>query len=46
MAIHPQQPSGMPYQRYRAFPPVDLPDRTWPEPAYDPGSALAVDRPP
>jgi 2-isopropylmalate synthase len=30
MAIHPQQPSGMPYQRYRAFPPVDLPDRTWP----------------
>jgi 2-isopropylmalate synthase len=30
MAIHPQQPSGMPYQRYRAFPPIDLPDRTWP----------------
>ncbi len=30
MAIHPQQPSGMPYQRYRAFPPVELPDRTWP----------------
>jgi 2-isopropylmalate synthase len=31
MAIHPQQPSRMPYQRYRAFPPVDLPDRTWPD---------------
>jgi len=31
MAIHPQQPSGMPYQRYRAFPPIDLPDRTWPD---------------
>src|SRR5688500_19610207 len=25
-----QAPSGMPYQRYRAFPPIDLPDRTWP----------------
>ncbi|GAB3657876.1 2-isopropylmalate synthase [Nocardioides korecus] len=25
-----QQPSGMPFQRYRAFPPIDLPDRTWP----------------
>ncbi|QNN53331.1 2-isopropylmalate synthase [Nocardioides mesophilus] len=25
-----QQPSGMPHQRYRAFPPIDLPDRTWP----------------
>ncbi|CAN5891307.1 2-isopropylmalate synthase [soil metagenome] len=30
MAVHPQQPSGMPYQRYRAFSPIDLPDRTWP----------------
>ncbi|MBK5216700.1 MAG: hypothetical protein JJE02_03870, partial [Propionibacteriales bacterium] len=30
MAISPQQPSGMPHQRYRAFPPIDLPDRTWP----------------
>jgi len=30
MVIHPQQPSGMPYQRYRAFPPIDLADRTWP----------------
>ena len=27
---HQQQPSAMPYHRYRAFPPVDLPDRTWP----------------
>ena len=25
-----QQPSPMPQQRYRAFPPIDLPDRTWP----------------
>jgi 2-isopropylmalate synthase len=25
-----QQPSGMPFQRYRPFPPVDLPERTWP----------------
>jgi len=25
-----QQPSGMPHHRYRAFPPIDLPDRTWP----------------
>jgi 2-isopropylmalate synthase len=25
-----QQPSPMPYQRYKAFPPIDLPDRTWP----------------
>jgi 2-isopropylmalate synthase len=30
MAIHPQVPSGMPTSRYRAFPPVDIPDRTWP----------------
>ncbi len=26
----PQQPSGMPCHRYRAMPPVDLPDRQWP----------------
>jgi 2-isopropylmalate synthase len=26
----PQQPSGMPCQRYAPFQPVDLPDRTWP----------------
>jgi 2-isopropylmalate synthase len=25
-----QQPSPMPHRRYRAFPPIDLPDRTWP----------------
>jgi 2-isopropylmalate synthase len=25
-----QRPSGMPHHRYRAFPPIDLPDRTWP----------------
>jgi 2-isopropylmalate synthase len=26
-----QQPSGMPCHRYRPFPAVDLPDRTWPQ---------------
>src|SRR3712207_2753174 len=26
-----QQPSGMPFRRYRPFPPIDLPDRTWPD---------------
>ena len=25
-----QRPSRMPFHRYTAFPPVDLPDRTWP----------------
>ena len=25
-----QQPSPMPYHRYKAFEPVDVPDRTWP----------------
>ncbi len=25
-----QLPGGMPHDRYRAFPPIDLPDRTWP----------------
>ncbi|HEV7206705.1 MAG TPA: 2-isopropylmalate synthase [Jatrophihabitans sp.] len=29
-APSPQRPSGMPCHRYRAFPAVDLPDRTWP----------------
>jgi 2-isopropylmalate synthase len=29
-AVPTQQPSPMPYGRYRAFPPIDLPDRTWP----------------
>ncbi len=28
--VSPQQPSGMPFHRYRPFPPIDLPDRTWP----------------
>ncbi|USQ75732.1 2-isopropylmalate synthase [Ornithinimicrobium cryptoxanthini] len=27
---NPQQPSGMPFGRYSAYPAVDLPDRTWP----------------
>ncbi|WP_310528840.1 2-isopropylmalate synthase [Nocardioides sp.] len=27
---NPQQPSGMPHQRYEPFIPVDLTDRTWP----------------
>ncbi len=27
---NPQQPSGMPVDRYTAYPAVDLPDRTWP----------------
>ncbi|HEY5302750.1 MAG TPA: 2-isopropylmalate synthase [Acidimicrobiales bacterium] len=30
MARHPQQPSPMAYQKYRATVPVDLADRTWP----------------
>src|SRR6478752_5939249 len=30
MTIPQQKTSGMPFQRYRAFPPIDLPDRTWP----------------
>jgi 2-isopropylmalate synthase len=28
---HPQQTSPMPFHRYRPFPPIDLPDRTWPD---------------
>lgn len=28
--VSPQQPSGMPFERYRAFAPIDIPDRTWP----------------
>jgi 2-isopropylmalate synthase len=27
---HTQKPSPMPFHRYRSFPPIDLPDRTWP----------------
>jgi 2-isopropylmalate synthase len=30
MTANQQKPSPMPFHRYRAFPPVDLPDRTWP----------------
>src|SRR3954453_11180679 len=26
-----QRPSGMPFHRYRAFKPVELPDRRWPD---------------
>ena len=40
-----QRASGMPIHRYRAFPPIDLPDRTWPTRTDHPGAALAVDRP-
>jgi 2-isopropylmalate synthase len=28
---NPQQPSGMPFQRYAPFPAVDVPQRTWPD---------------
>jgi 2-isopropylmalate synthase len=40
MAIHsqvgnPQQPSGMPIHRYQPYPPIDLPDRTWPDRVID-----------
>jgi 2-isopropylmalate synthase len=28
---NPQQPSGMPFERYAPFPSVDVPDRTWPD---------------
>jgi len=30
---NPQQPSGMPFQRYTPFTPINLTDRTWPETA-------------
>jgi 2-isopropylmalate synthase len=30
MTIPQQKTGGMPHHRYRAFPPIDLPDRTWP----------------
>src|SRR5690606_1907532 len=33
-----QQPSGMPVHRYRPFPTVDLPDRTWPTNRITPGT--------
>ncbi|GAB2747964.1 2-isopropylmalate synthase [Nocardioides pakistanensis] len=28
---NPQQPSGMPFHRYTAFPAVEVPERTWPD---------------
>jgi 2-isopropylmalate synthase len=28
---NPQQPSGMPFQRYAPFPAIDVPQRTWPD---------------
>lgn len=31
LGSHPQQPSGMPIHKYRAFEPVHLTDRTWPD---------------
>jgi len=31
MKVSPQQPSPMAYEKYRAFVPVDLTDRTWPD---------------
>jgi 2-isopropylmalate synthase len=30
MTTNQQKPSGMPHERYHAFPPIELPDRTWP----------------
>ena len=30
MTTNQQKPSGMPYERYRAFPPIEIADRTWP----------------
>ena len=41
----PQQPSGMPFQRYAPFRPIDLPDRTWPAAHHHRGSALVRGRP-
>ena len=35
MTTNQQKPSGMPHERYRAFPPIDLPDRTWPSRTVD-----------
>ena len=32
---NPQQPSQMPFQRYRPFTPLDLPDRSWPTTVID-----------
>ncbi|MGZ5416329.1 MAG: 2-isopropylmalate synthase, partial [Nocardioides sp.] len=35
MTTNQQKPSGMPFARYRAFPPIELPGRTWPGRAVD-----------
>ena len=43
--INTQQPSPMPFGRYHAFEPIDLPDRTWPTARITEGAALAVHRP-
>ena len=40
-----QQPSPMPFGRYRAFEPIDLPGPHLADPADHRGAALAVDRP-
>ncbi len=45
ITIPPQKPSGMPHQRYRAFPPIDLPDRTWPCADDHRGAPVALHRP-
>ena len=30
-----QKPSGMPFERYQPFTPIDLPDRSWPNRVID-----------
>ncbi|MDO9379087.1 MAG: 2-isopropylmalate synthase [Nocardioidaceae bacterium] len=35
MSISPQQPSPMPFGRYKPFAAIDLPDRTWPSKTVD-----------
>jgi 2-isopropylmalate synthase len=35
MTTNQQKPSGMPHRRYHPFPPIDLPDRTWPSRTVD-----------
>ncbi len=42
----PQQPSGMPYGRYKPFVPIALADRTWPSTVIDQGAALVRRRSP
>ena len=31
MPPEPAQPKKMPFEKYRAFVPLELPDRTWPD---------------